>query len=282
MKEIYLTRQQIQKLKQYHIGNETVSNEAKFYRVPHHPKYLYKLYKHGNEQYLERKEQKVRLLNAYKNEIDIPNLVLPNKIIYINNEFGGIRIDRIKGKNLSVILYGDKIPLSYKIKLLKQLGTLLSEIKKRNPTLNLAFGDVHPDNFLVKDDNVYGIDTDGMKILNSPGRISYFLTSGLIFSTNKYTLAKDGLPEATNDTDIFCFIMIIFQLLTGYRSIFRIPLDTYKQYLDYLDTLGFNTKLLEAFSSIYDLYNPNIDPTPYLDYLFVNEKTSYQEFNRHF
>ena len=42
-------------------------------------------------------------------------------------------------------------------------------------------------------------------------------------------------------------------------------IDEFKRYLDYLDKLDFDGKLLEAFASIYKEDTPNISPLPYLD-----------------
>lgn len=276
MKVVELTQRQLLLLKPLKISKKTLYTDADLYYAPHHKKTIYKIYRTDDQRILERKEAAIDDLMS--SNINIPNLVLPKSLILVNNHFKGIGLDYIKGKNLSIYLKFDSTPLNIQIRLLKELGKLLQRIRKANPGLNLAYGDVHPDNFMVKNNELYGIDTDGMNIHNHQGRISEFLITELAKKPQKFTLDGKGFVIPDSSSDIFCFIMILFQLIANNKFVFKISLKDYQKYLNYLDKMGFDTKLLECFASIYEPGKDIMDPTPYLDNLTRNEKTTYHSF----
>lgn len=274
METIYLTSDQITKLKPLKIDKKISYGEASFYESPNNDNIIYKIYDAEDSGRLLQKEKTVIDLMSNKKEIAIPELVLPKATIRINNRFKGIGIEHIHGTNLSVYLSSNNIPLDFKIKLLKQLGTILQKIKNANPKLNLAYGDVHEDNFIFNGETLYGIDTDGIRINNNPGRVNFFFSSPIMYQSKKYPFGRDYYAAASTDTDLFCFIMMILKIVSNENEIYRISLDDYKRYLDYLASIGFDTKLLECFASIYDPNIDNIDPTPYLDSLNqISKKT---------
>ena len=282
MKIINLKSKEYRKLKPFLIDEDVTYNEANFYKAPHDNSTIFKLYRTKQEDRLVKKEEAVVDIMLSAKDINIPELVLPKAIVTVEDSFKGIALDHIEGCNLSILLKPNTLPLKSQIELLKELGSILEKVKKANPSLNLALGDVHLDNFMISNKKIYAIDTDGINIHSHTGRVNYYLVNSLANSTDKYPLADDGIIKATTDTDIFCFIMIILELVSNNKTIYRISLEEYKRYLDYLDHLGFNTKLLESFASIYNPSIDNINPTNYLDNLIINSKTSYNEFKKHF
>lgn len=267
MERIYLTKKEFKRLKHFYIEEEVANTEANFYYDKNNDEYLFKIYRFKDDKYLQGKEKTIKDIIESKDLINIPELILPLKEVFVDNNFRGSIIKRVKGCNTSLYLNDSFIPLKTKIDILKQIGTILDKIKNANPSLNLAFGDVHTDNFMISDDKVFGIDTDGMNIFDNKGRINYYLDDkSFIRSIKKYPIDDFGLIKASTNTDIFCFIMMIFDVLTN-DKIYRLSLNEYKYYLDYLDKLGFDNKLLTSFASIYDENIPNISPLPYFDEL---------------
>ena len=47
--------------------------------------------------------------------------------------------------------------------------------------------------------------------------------------------------------------------------VYTLNIDEYYRYLDYLDKLGFDSNLLNAFASVYEEDIDNINPLPYLE-----------------
>ena len=267
MERINLTKREFRRLKHFYIDENVANTEANFYYDKKSDEFLFKIYRSKNDEYLQRKEKTIKDIIQSKDLINIPELILPLKEVFIDSNFRGSIIKRVKGCNTSLYLNDSFIPLKTKIDILKQIGTILKKIKNANPNLNLAFGDVHADNFMISDNKVFGIDTDGMNIFDNKGRINYYLDDkSFIHSIEKYPLDDMGLIKASTNTDIFCFIMMILDVITN-NKVYRLSLNEYKYYLDYLDRLGLDNNLLMSLASIYNESIDNISPLPYLDKL---------------
>ena len=267
MERIYLTKREFRRLKSFYIDEDAANTEANFFYDKKNDDYLFKIYRFKDKDYLQRKEKTIEDIIQSKDLINIPELILPLKEVFVDHNFNGIIIKRVKGCNTSLYLNDSFIPLKTKIDILKQIGIILEKIKNANPSLNLAFGDVHTDNFMISDDKVFGIDTDGMNIFDNKGRINYYLDDkSFIRSIKKYPIDDFGLIKTSTNTDIFCFIMMILDIITN-NKIYRLSLNEYKYHLDYLDKLGFDNNILISLASIYDENIDNISPLPYLDKL---------------
>ncbi len=273
MEAINLSKWKYKHLKYYILEENVVSTEGTFYYNPYNKKELLKLYDTLDKKYLEyKKDACISIINA-KDIINVPELNLPKDLLYVDNEFKGIVIPKITGINSSIILSDNFVSLKSKLDILKQIGSILQRIKENGKDLNLSFSDVHPDNFMIDRQNtVIGIDTDSMTIKNYQGRINYFLHKNpWISKIDKYHTGIYGLIDPDSNTDIFCFIMMILNVLSG-EKIYTLSLDDYKKYLDKLDKLGINSDLLKACASLYENGKNNINPYLSLDNISFNEE----------
>ncbi len=292
MKRIDLTNKQYDQLRFVIFGEDTWHQEATLYSNPANEEELLKIYNLSySHKYINKKIQSINNLMHFKRETDIQNLLIPTAAVYVENQFRGIAIPKIHGSNASVYLTSKDIPLSLKIEILKQIGTILKDVRTLGLKTN-AYADVHGDNFMVEGINLVnpelsnprtiGIDTDSMKLYDSPGITNFYLyNNGNIYDIKKYESNDFGMIKPDPNTDIFCFIMMILELISNEEFFYTIDINEFNYYLDYLDKLGLNSKLLESFASIYQNTTPNLDPLPYLDSIkTLNKDTSLHTFRR--
>lgn len=189
----------------------------------------------------------------------------------------------IKGETLENILYNENEVLKRKIDLLKKLGTILDGINRYFKETRLAFGDVHPGNFMVLDnDELLPIDIESINtplVTTNSSPFIYFANKNLS-DLDKYECNVMGKIMPSRETDIFSLIMISLRVISKSTSLWRAGTYEFFDYLDYLDSLGFNCYLLECFESIY-LKTPSIDPTPYFETI-PNDltKASYKAYTK--
>ena len=285
MKVLRLTSKDYNHLKPYDIGDKVLHTESEFFYVPHSSKEIIKYYISDDEDYLSRKILTFSNLTIFNNEYPIEELIMPNGIVLLHDDFKGIILPKKSGINASVYLRNKNVPIKTKIDILKQIGLIIRKVASADPSTNAALADVHGDNFIVenKTKKVYALDTDGMSVYDSVGRTNYYLYHNpWVRNCDKYEYNYVGLIKGTTKTDIFCFIMMILQVISDYKSIFRVNLDEYLAYIGYLDHLGFDTHLIEAFVSIALDKQDNINPVDYLDDLNrISPESSIKTFRRY-
>lgn len=286
MKIINLSRKDFRLLEEFKLSSGITAGEAVFYYKPNDKNRILKAYVNNDPLYLDTKLDTILELDLNKEKINIPELVLADEIFTVDDKFKGSITLAVPGKNASVYLRSKEIPINTKIQILKQIGSILDRISKCDPSLNLAFADVHMDNFLVDetDSNIktYGIDTDSMKIKDNSGITNFYLGYSPAKKVKKYETLGNMIVLPSKETDIFCFIMMIMELISGDRNIFKMPIKRFKKYLDYLDSIGFDSSLLASFASVYENDKDNINPLPYLDALSkISDKSSLSSFVRH-
>ena len=294
MEEVYLRTRDYDHLEEIILPSSSWHSEAYFYKNPKDPNEIYKIYhNYTDPKYMNSKIIALSNLERFDKETKIPNIVYPSKALFIAKTFRGIALPKIDGTNASIVLDARYVPLSNKILILKQIGTILSNIRKYAKDKNAAYADVHGDNFMVEGINylnyqdtstinTVGIDSESMKLYDSPGITNFYLyNNGNIYDIDKYEANIQGITLPDSNTDIYCFIMMILKLISGEEDIYLFPVEDYYRYLDYLDKLGFDSHLLESFASVYQNDKDNIDPLPYLDQLTASKKTTYEEFKRH-
>lgn len=282
-----ISRRRLYSYEEYVVGNKSRHTESIFFNVPNKPQELIKLYECEDEEYLHDKKRDVQNLMRFGKEFNIPEIIIPTDILKVNFKFHGIILPKLEGKNARVYLESRKIPIKTKIQILKQIGTILEKISKLDNG-SFAFADVHNDNFFVIKEKsqikTYGLDADSMKMYDSRGRLNFYICyNDTIKNYEKYGRYGNSTGEASYQTDLFCFIMMILELLTNKEDLVHVMnIDDFYEYLDYLSLLGFNSKLLTCFLRIYDKNDDNINPLPYLNYLNkYNEKASWDKFLEH-
>ena len=273
-----MTKEEFENLKPLHLIAGTLEKESDMYYVPGTKKKIIKVYKNYQDKaYIDAKMLAIDNLLQYKREVDFPELLEPTGILKVENNIMGPIYSKILGYTSRIYLNTFYDTIDIKIEIFRKIGELLHKIAKTNPKYNAAFADVHVDNFIINGiplDNVRNVknisitacDTDSMKILSSPGITGYYLYDGDKFSDfDKYPLDEDGYVLANTNTDIYCYSMMLLDLISKSEYVYSLNIDEYYHYLDFLDKLGFDSNLLRAFASLYEEDIDNISPLPYLD-----------------
>ena len=240
---------------------------------------LLKLFKNTND--IENKFYVLNKLFYIKENLNLDEIVLPNKLVKVDNRPAGYLMDYIKSNtNIGLIL--QKIGISFEDKkfLLMEIANILKKIEN-NKTLNkinFHLGDIHEFNFIYdnKENMVRAIDIDSAYVDGSDAPISKFLTYNekLWDLDTKYPFIEDKLRRLTKqipnkNTTIISYIYMLLNVLTGEYS----PDFSGKKFCEILNMLsacGINKELLD---SIYNIYLPKDN---YINYELVNSITEKQ------
>ncbi len=204
-------------------------------------------------------------------QIDIPELVLPQKIVVNNGKIIGYTMDYIEGINLQDLYNNRKYDNTEMIKHLKEIGIILEKIKKLNKYKNYNFhlNDIHEANFIVdKENHIKVVDIDSCKIGNNIPVCAKYLApfSQIDELPEKYKKSSDfkiGYIDPDQNTDLYCYNIMILNYL--YKdNIQKLDIAEFYSYLNYLNNIGFSYELLDCFNNLYQ-YNDNTNPYEYLD-----------------
>lgn len=233
------------KLKRFHPKTTALGTESKLYIYEHNKKSrILKEFKKMNY----NKLLTINLINYYKNDINIPELVLESDIAIINNIPVGTITDYIEGNILSNIIYDKKIPISYKIDLLKQVGSILNRMKtvREKGITDFYIGDLHDDNIIVTPNNTIKIlDMDSSKIMyNKPFPSKYLTRYARRMKYNNYLITPNKY------TDNYCYNMMILNALFS-KDISKLKINDFYKHIDYLNRIGINSSLIDNFESMY-------------------------------
>lgn len=260
--ELWLKEEDIKAMNRF----DTMGSEATFYTLPGKDKFLFKIYSSDDEEYLYGKSNKIDILQLFNKEEKISELVLPKVKIYIDGMFKGELLKRIKGYNGYNYLSNNNISLSKKIDVLKKIGVILKKIEESNPRYSACFSDVHGGNFMIDyDGNVHAIDTTGMGLLGIPGTTNLYTYYLAKRNISKYEANCYGIMNTSKQTDIYCYVMMIVEVLLNNKNVFSFETDIYKSLIELLDKIGFDSRLVASLSSVMDNDAKNINPFIYLD-----------------
>lgn len=204
------------------------------------------------------------------------NFITPEFLVSINKQIEAFAMKFVSGINLSQILNNPSINLEEKKYYLKRVGQILEQMKnirKYTPLTDFYLGDLHEDNFIVNtsQSEIYVVDLDSCKIAGNQSPIAKYLTpmALLNYVKGKYKidLETSYLTSYVVDenTDIYCYIIMILNYLYN-GKINNVELDTFYDFLNYLDSIKVSLELLECFNRII-INGNNENPVNYLDSL---------------
>ena len=182
-------------------------------------------------------ENKIKKLKFIK-DLEMYNIANPKEIVTMDK--------KIVGYTMDYILYDDKLnrylesdhPLDYKIEYLKQLEDLMKELHFNNITMV----DTMYHNFLISNENLYGIDVDNYYVNGLKNNVAPFAV---------YDLYIDNVSTKIN-SDLDKFYNLIFMLHHLFENSFELE-TIYKNY-DYLkkfvNSLIITKNLKELFLEI--------------------------------
>ena len=267
-------------LKKLDLNKNVLNTEGNIYLYPdkgYCKNYkLLKLYYDNQSIYFSNKMFTIHQLITNKEEIlkYVPNLVLPDYLVLQKSQIVGYAMDYIESVNLSEFLSNIDNKLYTKIEYLKQVGNVLENLKllrKYSSIDNMFLNDIHEDNFVVnKKGELYVVDIDACKIEANIPMVGKLLTgrnTSLKNIPNKYheTTNEFGTVYTPNEqTDLYCFCIMILNFLYGKREVQNMSIDEYYDYLSYLENLGISKDLLNVFQNLYTPFE-NVNPKDLLE-----------------
>ena len=278
METISLTKKRFESLTPYELPNYVYNTEGTLYILPIKNRWntgmklLKRLYL-TNGLVFGNKLQTINSLIDNREELAIDEIVFPEKIATIGGEIVGFTMPLIDSINLSTALRDKDISNERKIKYLKQIGAILEKMKLRREYTSVSdfyINDLHESNFIVDNsDNVRVIDIDSCKI-NGNGIFSskYLSSKSFIneiykyqknnnqtkyeqnpYSYHKYSTDMSGASIPDENTDLYCYIIVILNFLYE-GNISHFTLEEFYEYIDYLQTIGIDKELLDIFDKI--------------------------------
>lgn len=278
MKIINISRNTFRDLDRLALNKKIYNTEAAIYVIPAKTKWmkeeklLKKLYADEGDSF-GNKLLTVNALIDRRELLNIPELVLPERIAVMNGNIIGFTMPYIKNKNMDVILQDYRYNPLFKRELLKQAGYILKEIKalRDNGIVTDFFvNDVHEGNFIynMETKRINIVDLDSCRIAGNKPFAAKYLTpfSPIVNLTYKYKVNTDnrypGYIIANENSDIYCYNMMVLNHLYGDKAT-RMNIKTFYLYLDYLRNLGYDYEFLECLAKLFEPAN-NVSVYDYL------------------
>ena len=296
MKIINLRMHQLRKLKELTLEKGTLNTEALMLVLNKHQvktengeRMLFKyLDAQDDEKIMGRKMYALNLLNSSRYYKQIKELIIPDTIIVVDNKIAGFALPLIENHtNLGIFLSKEENKFSKKLEYLKQVGKILHQVQEvKEESFKMNFGDFNEFNFIIdKSDIVRAIDLDSVYVgQDEPSHTAYYLLKNKYLESipDKYKLTQSGIMIPSNDTDLYCYNMILLNTLAE-EEMYKKELDIFYKYLFHLKDIGIDKELLKIFNTIY-LSKPNNNPLPLLKTINpeLKEEMSYKTFKKEY
>ena len=269
------TKKEIKKLPNFKTPKNTYNTESYFKIFKTDNKtYLLKVYKNPLN-FIGMDTIHNNILTFIKNQEifkeSLPSIILPEHLIYIDNNFLAHTMEYIEGINISRVLSSSHYTNKDKIKLLIEIGKLLETFGKiKGFKREIYLGDVHEDNFILdKNGNLRICDCPSCHILGNGVTYSKYLEQNHnlynVELSQKYEQNLDSIIIPNRNTDIFCYSFMILNFLSKSELQF-LKLKKFINYIDYLSSLKINKEFLDSLVNLFTLKD-NISPMPYLETL---------------
>lgn len=275
MNVITLSKKKFETLEPLKLSKGVLSTEAELYNFNYRgqPKVLKRLFHQAGNRFAN-KLYTLEMLDANREYLP-DSFCIPDSLISVTGNIEGFTLPKKEGQALVTLLQDITRDPQEQVYYLKKVGEILQQMKnirKYTPLTDIYLNDMHESNFLVNSNNrqLTVIDLDSCKIGRNDPFPSRYLTPMSLFTNakQKYQIREDsdlGYVEADEQSDIYCYIMMILNYLYG-ANISGESLEGFYEYLNYLEDIGVNKDLVEHFSRIV-IAKPNENPINYLDTL---------------
>lgn len=279
MEILNISERKFKALKPLELDKSIINTESKLFILERKntwinaPLVLKKFYEIYSEVF-SNKLYTINELISKKEIINIPELVMPYGLCTVGGEVVGYLMPYIENINFNEILNSNDFTNEAKVGYLKEIGELLEKIKnvrKYTSVKDFYLNDLHEQNFILnkKTGKINVVDLDSAKIgKNLECAARYLSPFAKIFYLPKYKFAKSpvgGVFVACENTDIYCYIIVIFKYFFG-DNISKLSIEDFYVYLEYLSSIGVSKELLDIFSYIYS-GKSNKNPYEYLEEL---------------
>lgn len=262
-----MSKYDLKKIKKFSLARGLINTEAELFilKVKNDWNIEYKMLKvfyNNSGSNFSNKLFTINELIDKKEIINMNELVIPEKILIINDEVKGFSMPYIKSVSFETVLNDFKIDNLNKIEYFKQISNILKkmdQLRKNSELSDFYLNDIHENNFIVNNetDKINVVDLDSCKIGGNEPFASKYLTMYAPISNmnSKYKLNNDinfsscVIPD--KNTDLYCYTMMIINFLfKGKANLMN--RDKYYLYLDYLRSIGYSYNLLDKFYKIYE------------------------------
>lgn len=213
MKNLVISQKQFEKMDKYILDNSICSIEAQLFvwntkKDCDQQKKLLKKYHVTGQEYFKNKLYTINMLISNSEALQMPELVLPEQLLTIDDETVGYVMPFIENNiNLGTLLNSDSINLLKKIQILKEIGKILNKtLHIQNLNINFFLGDIHENNFIFdRDKKIFkAVDLDSCRIGRNDSSISRYLTFNdkLWDYPQKYPLNENDIHISNENTVI--------------------------------------------------------------------------------
>lgn len=241
-----------------------------------------------DEKVMARKIYTINMLNGSEKYNSIDELIIPDHIVVVDGKIAGFALPLIENhKNLGKMLNNEDIALEKKLPYIIQLGNLIDKVQRvHDESFRMQFGDLNEFNFIIdKNDIVKSVDLDSAYLgQDEPSNSAYYLLKNKYITAlkDKYKTTKNGIIIPTDNSDLYCYNMIILNTLAK-ESVFKVDIPTYYMYLNHLKDVGIDKELVKIFERIYLPVN-NRNPKDLLQGISKNieEDISFNTFKKEY
>lgn len=233
-------------------------------------KMLIKIIRDYYNRYTQIGLKNIKTLREYSEILStkIPEFVLPEALVYIDNTLRGYIMQYINGITLNEYLQNTDISLKSKLNILKNIGIILEKIFNfKEIPHNIILGDLHENNIIINNDGqIKVIDLNGIYLNPKDIPNCKYLNMAvneLRYKHSKYETNIIGEITPSKDTDIFCYGMIIMNFISQ-SEFAKLPYYEIKNYLNYLKTIEFPTEFINCIAKLYSS-DKNENPYQYIE-----------------
>lgn len=295
MNEISLRMHQLRSLKELKLPRGIFNTEAlmlilnKKYKTTDGKRMLLKyIDAQDDEEVMKRKTRVLSyLINSPYKEVE--ELIIPDHRVLVDSKHAGFAMPLIeKHTNFGKLLHDPKVSFEEKKHYLVELGNLIDKVQRVEAKHKMFFADLNEFNFIIDSDkHLKAIDLDssyveGINII--PANMAYYLLKNEYIASipNKYPSTNDGTIIPNDNSDLYCYNMIILNALSS-EKMFKVDIEIYYKYLIYLQQIGVPLELVDTFRAIYEPRNNN-NPRDLLEKLppKIEEKTNIKVFQKEY
>lgn len=241
-----------------------------------------------DEKVMARKMYTINMLNGSTNYKEIEELIIPEYVVVVDGKIVGFAMPLIENhKNLGKILNNNEICIEDKLNYLKQVGRIISKVQRVNTeSFRMQFGDLNEFNFIVDSkDKVKAVDLDSAYLgQDEPSNSAYYLLKNqyITILKDKYKLTKNGIIIPNDNSDLYCYNMIVLNVLSK-NDMYKEDIPTYYMYLNHLKDVGIDKELIKIFEQIY-LPTKNHNPRSLLDGInsTIEKEINYKTFKKEY
>lgn len=274
MKVIFLRMHQLRKLRELKLERGIFNSEALLLilnrQYTKSQKMVFKfLDSQDDDKVIARKMYTVGMLNSCEEYKNIAELVIPEFTVVVDDRIVDFAMEMIEShKNLGKILNDSDVSLSLKIPYLVGIGDIIDKVLKvDSENVKMQFGDLNEFNFILDEDgNIKVVDLDSAYVgQDEPINPAYYLRKNLYlpYIKDKYRLSQRGELIPNDNTDLFCYNMMILSILAK-EDLFNKDMDTFYAYLYHMSDVGVDKCLLDSFTRLYTPAD-NINPKDMLN-----------------